>query len=84
MGLSQSPDWAQAAIEKVLEDMLHEFLEAFIDDVAVFSKTWEEHLQHLTCVLQRLEAKGYTVNPAKCKWAVDNVEWMGHHLQEMD
>ena len=80
MGLSQSPDWAQAAIEEALEDMLHEFLEAFIDDVAVFSKTWEEHLQHLTRVLQRLEANGYTVNPAKCKWAVDNVEWMGHHV----
>jgi len=39
MGLAQSPDWAQAALEEVLQEELHDFIEAYIDDVAIFSKT---------------------------------------------
>ena len=80
MGLAQSPDWAQGALEEALQDMIREFVEAYIDDVGTFSKTWEEHLQHLSRVLTCLEQNGYTVNPAKCKWAVNDVEWLGHHV----
>lgn len=78
MGLAQSPDWAQGALEEALGDMLHEFVEAYIDDVGVFSNSWEDHLKHLALVLARLEDTGYTVNPAKCNWGVQQVEWMGH------
>ena len=76
MGLAQTPDWAQGALEEVFEEEIRDFVEAYIDDVAIFSKTWDEHLTHIAIVLEKLEA----VNPAKCKWAVDEVEWMGHHV----
>ena len=78
MGLAQSPDWAQAALEETLRDELHDFVECYIDDVAIFSSTWEEHIEHVSIVLNKLEANGYTVNPAKCHWGVAEVEWMGH------
>jgi hypothetical protein len=53
MGLTQSPDWAQAAIEDELmrSDLLRECVEAFIDNVGVFSKSWSEHLTHLNKTL---------------------------------
>jgi len=78
MGCSQSSDWAQASLEEVLQQELYDFVEAFIDDVAVFSETWDEHIKQLAVVLSKLEANGYTVNPAKCHWGVQEVEWMGH------
>ena len=81
-GLSQSPDWAQAAIEEVFDEagLLRECVEAFIDDCGVFSNSWDEHLQHLDRTLQCLTANGYTVNPSKCQWAVQETEWLGHFL----
>ena len=64
MGLAQSPDWAQGALEEVLQEYLHDFVECYIDNIAVFSNSFEEHMQHLTVVLRKLEDNGYTVNPA--------------------
>jgi len=82
MGLSQSPDWAQAAIEDALSEtgLLSECVEAYIDDVVVFSNSWEEHIDHLQKVLACLERNGYKINPAKCSWAVQEVQWLGHQL----
>ena len=37
MGMTQSPDWAQGALEEVLQDLLHDFVECFIHDVALFT-----------------------------------------------
>ena len=80
MGLAQSPDWAQATLEEVLHEELHDFGEAYIDDVATFSNSWEEHLRRISAVLHRLETANHTVNPAKCNWGVAEVEWMGHFV----
>ena len=51
-------------MEEVLKEYLHDFVECYIDDIAVFSNSFEEHMQHLTVVLCKLEDNGYTVNPA--------------------
>ena len=80
MGLSQSPDWAQGAIEEALQELLYECVEAYIDDVACFSNDWKSHMDHLERTLQLLQEAGYTVNPLKCKWAVKETEWLGHWL----
>ena len=80
MGLSQSPDWAQGALEEVLVDLLYECIEAYIDDVGCFSNSWEDHLKHLEQTLSLLQEAGYTVNPSKCEWAVQETEWLGHWL----
>ena len=82
MGLSQSPDWAQAAIEEVFieADLLRECVEAYIDDVGVFSNSFDQHLSHLEKTLTCLQENGYIVNPAKCSWCVQEMEWLGHFL----
>ena len=84
MGLTQSPDWAQAAIEEAFRDteLLRKCVEVYIDDVGVFSNSWEEHLMHLDQTLQVLEENGYTVNPAKCEWCVAEMEWLGHKITQ--
>jgi hypothetical protein len=81
-GMKQSPDWAQAAIEEPLleADLLHECVEAYIDDIGAFSNSFEEHLQHLDKTLAVLQVNGYTVNPTKCSWCVQEMEWLGHWM----
>ena len=78
MGIAPAPDIAQELIEKVLEGL--DGIEVYIDDVAVFSNSWEDHIKMLQTVLSRLQEAGYTVNPLKCEWAVQETDFLGHWL----
>ena len=78
MGLAPAPDIAQETIEKILKDC--ENTEKYIDDVAIFSDTWESHLILLYKVLTCLENAGLSVVPSKCKWAVKETDFLGHWL----
>lgn len=56
----------QRLMDEVLEPVTH-CTAAYIDDIIVFSCTWEEHLKHLGEVLRELRKARLTVNPGKCK-----------------
>ena len=77
MGLKISPDEAQFRIEQVLQGL---DVEVYIDDVGIFSNTWEEHCTLVTQVLSRLQAAGLKVVPEKCEWAVQETDFLGHWL----
>ncbi len=51
---------------------------AYLDDVVVFSSTWEEHLQHLDDALSRLQEAGLTVKAKKCQLAMKECLFLGH------
>lgn len=76
MGLNQSPDWAQATMEKIFQDMMDE-IEIYIDDIGVFDTDFDEHLRKLEVILSRLQANGFTVNPLKCEWCVKETDFLG-------
>ena len=82
MGCCQSSDWAQGAIESALDDhnLLRDCVEAYIDDVGCFSNSWDEHLAHLDRTFACLVEHGYRINPAKCEWAVEETDWLGHWM----
>lgn len=79
MGLKPSADWAQATMNQIFDD-IGESVEVYIDDILTFDNCFETHLQTVAEILRRLEANGFTVNPSKCEWAVNEAEWMGYHL----
>ena len=77
-GLSQSPDIAQEAMDNLLHDL--EDVEAYMDDIAAFSDSWQEHLQLLDKLLAKLNDKGFSINPEKCEWGVKETDFLGHWL----
>jgi RNase H-like domain found in reverse transcriptase/Reverse transcriptase (RNA-dependent DNA polymerase) len=78
MGVSQAPDISQ----EIMEDLCRNFneVDVYIDDVGVFSKDWTTHCASLSTVLNVLETNEFTVNPAKCEWAVQETDWLGYWL----
>jgi hypothetical protein len=49
-----------------------------LDDVIIFSKTWEEHIKHIKLVFDRIRKAGLTLKKAKCCFATAQCEYLGH------
>jgi len=64
-------------INHVLRDCWS-FARAYIDDIVVFSRSWEEHLTYLHRVLECLQKAQLTVNMAKCQFGKSEVHYLGH------
>lgn len=76
-GLQGAPATFQRLMDQLLMGV-SEFAAAYLDDVVVFSQTWEEHVAHLHHVLSLIESAGLTINPHKCKVAQSQVEYLGY------
>ena len=50
---------------------------AYLDDFLVFSESFEEHLEHLTQLLERINNFGLFLNTKKCKFAQEHVQFVG-------
>ncbi|GFU78999.1 retrovirus-related Pol polyprotein from transposon 17.6 [Trichonephila clavipes] len=55
-----------------------DFVVPYLDDIAIFSDTWESHLKHVETVLQRIKRAMLTIKRSKCKFAQQNVKFLGH------
>ena len=55
-----------------------DFVVVFIDDILIFSKTEEEHEQHLRLVLQTLRDNKFYAKLKKCEFWLSAVSFLGH------
>ena len=72
---------AAATFQKTMNEILaphKDYSDAYIDDTAVFSYDWGEHLNHLDQVLQAFCDVGMTLKLSKCKFAMSTVLFVGH------
>ena len=80
MGLKPAPDIAQYHIESILRDLKQEGVEVYIDDIGLFSNSYEEHMLLIAKVVERLQSNGFKINPLKCEWCVQETDFLGHWL----
>ena len=50
----------------------------YLDDIVVFSSTFEDHLHRLRQVLERLRRTGLRLKPTKCHFCLPQVKYLGH------
>ena len=76
-GLTNAPATFQGLMTEVLEGLIDKCCLCYLDDVLVFSRSYEEHLQDLERVLTRLDQAELKVQLKKCEWLVQEVEFLG-------
>ena len=72
---------APATFQRMMNDILceyHDCCQVYIDDVAVYSMTWEEHLEHLRRVFTCLRKANLTLKMTKCQFGRHQVEYLGY------
>ena len=56
------------------------FVSVYLDDVIVFSRTLDDHLHHLSLVIDRLAKAGLKLKPSNCHFISKKVQYLGHLL----
>ena len=77
-GLTNAPAAFMNLMNRVFEDFLDKFIIVFIDDILIYSKTKEEHAQHLEMALTRLREKQLYAKFSKCEFWLEHVVFLGH------
>ena len=77
-GMKNAPATFQRMMNGVISG--HGNCVVYLDDVLVFSNTWQEHLTHLRDLFGRLSKAGLVVNLAKCEFAKASVTYLGHEI----
>jgi hypothetical protein len=62
----------------VFQDLKFDFVYHYLDDVVVYSESFEAHLDHIRLVLDRLRRAGLTVKPEKVVCATGEISILGH------
>lgn len=78
MGLNNSPATFQRMMELILRGLPWHICMVYLDDVLIYSRTFEDHLLHLEEVLSRIQLAGLKLNPKNvtlpgtmlCSWAM--------------
>ena len=81
-GLANAPATFERMMEQVLSGLHWEICLIYIDDVIVFSRTFEEHLVRLHQVLSRIKEANLKLSPSKCKLSRHSVEYLGHVVSQ--
>ena len=76
-GLRNSPAVFQNMMNKCLSGYVDRFVQLYLDDILVYSKTAKEHLEHIRLVLERFRQFKLYANPKKCKFNQKEVEFLG-------
>jgi hypothetical protein len=77
-GLTNAPATFQAIMNEIFAPMFRKFVLVFMDDILIYSKSLEEHTQHLLQVFRILKDNKLFIKQSKCSFAQEHLEYLGH------
>ena len=75
-GMKNAPATFQRMVNELIAGL--EGCEAYIDDVVIYSNSWEDHVERIRSLFQRLSAANLTVNLGKSEFGCAEVQFLGH------
>ncbi|GKB98964.1 putative reverse transcriptase domain-containing protein [Tanacetum coccineum] len=81
-GLTNAPAVFMDLMNRVCRPYLDKFVIVFIDDILIYSKTQEEHVEHLRLVLGLLKKEKLYAKFSKCEFWLREVQFLGHVIND--
>jgi hypothetical protein len=81
-GLTNAPTYIMYLMNKVFMECLDKFVVVFIDDILVYSRSEEEHEEHLHLALQKLRENRLYAKFSKCEFWMKQVAFLGHVISK--
>ena len=82
-GYKNGPSIFQRVMQKVLAPFLWIFALVYIDDIVIFSKTFDDHLDHLDQVFKAVTETGITLATTKCHFAYQSLLLLGQKVSRL-
>lgn len=79
-GLTNAPCTFQGLMNHIFKDVARKFMLVFFDDILVYSRTWEAHLQNLEAVFLILRQQRLYLKASKCTFGATVIEYLGHFI----
>ena len=68
-------------MQKIFDNVLHKYVECYVDDLVVKTKRREDHLVDLRFVFNRLRKYQLKINPCKCAFGVTSGKFLGFFVR---
>jgi hypothetical protein len=81
-GLTNAPTYFMYMMNKVFMEYLDMFVVVFIDDILVYSRSEEEHKEHLRLFLQKLQEHRLYAKLSKCEFWMKQGAFLGHIISK--
>jgi hypothetical protein len=65
-------------MNSIFKHFLRKCVLVLFDDILIYRKSWEEHVQHIEKILKLLEVQQLYENPFKCSFGIQQVQYLGH------
>ena len=80
--LTNAPSVFQELMNHVLKGIRNKYAMPYIDDILVYSRTFEEHMQHIREVFKQLEKPNLKLKLKKCEFLKTRVKYLGHVISD--
>ncbi|XP_017441250.2 uncharacterized protein LOC108346705 [Vigna angularis] len=77
-GVTNAPAIFMDYMNRIFRQYLDKFVVVFIDDILIYSKSHEEHEEHLRVVLGVLKEKELYAKLSKCEFWMKSIQFLGH------
>jgi len=81
-GNTNAPSTAMRVIEHLLDGLIGKTVWAYQDDITIFSDSFENHVQDIRQVCQRLQVHHIRASPSKCNFFANRLHLLGHVIDD--
>ncbi|CAF4540750.1 unnamed protein product, partial [Didymodactylos carnosus] len=79
-GLKNAPPSFQRIMYNMVVNNREHYCLVYLDDIIIFSKSFDEHIKHLGEILSTLHKHNFQLNPAKCSLCKQRIDYLGHTI----